>query len=369
MSKFRITYAQNREDIILSCFFSPEEIGFYVDVGAEAPTDLSVTKLFYDRGWRGINIEPIKKQYKLFTTERPRDINLNVGISNKNGTLSFREYEGPGYSTFSNDLKDEHEKNPDSSVKEFKDYEVKVMTLKEVLKENNVTSIQFLKVDVEGLEYEVLKSNDWDKYRPEVICIEANHVKQDWRKLLKDSGYSKVFFDGLNEYYTDNKTDRASKFNYVDTVIFQKPIVDYRAARDLERYEKHIDWLDDLITGMKDEIVSLKSTIDYLHQELDQISSLKRHIKKSLKHRIVGVDYKIINKLSGTTNYQPEDVSDHDSNSDSRGLLKQATNNDTVNFSKYNQKENDSPLLKPYIYTRKIPKDLIKETVYKQKKQ
>src|ERR1700742_2763080 len=96
-----VTYAQNREDILLDAFFRDIEQGFYVDVGASHPVVSSVTKLFYEKGWRGINIEPSHKYYKLLEEDRPEDINLNVGISDKKGTLTLREYQGYGLSTFS----------------------------------------------------------------------------------------------------------------------------------------------------------------------------------------------------------------------------------------------------------------------------
>jgi FkbM family methyltransferase len=216
----RIYYAQNREDLILESFFRGIKKGFYIDVGACHPHVASVTKRFYQQGWSGINIEPQKNLYELFINERKRDINLNLGISDKAGLLTIRSYtNNQGLSTMAQELISEYEKFNSNNTDAYEDLPVKVATLESVLSEYQISSIQFLKVDVEGYEYEVLNGNDWSKYRPEVLCIESNHVVRDWRPLLRRKGYSKVFFDGLNEYYVDQKASRRIDFEYVDHVL------------------------------------------------------------------------------------------------------------------------------------------------------
>ncbi|HRJ05923.1 MAG TPA: FkbM family methyltransferase [Candidatus Saccharibacteria bacterium] len=218
--KDRVYYAQNREDLILESFFINEKKGFYVDVGACHPHVASVTKRFYQKGWKGINIEPQTNLYGLFELERPRDLNLNIGISNKQSTIKLRMYtNNQGLSTFASDLKREHASTKGNKTEQYEDVPIEVVTLKDVLSAHNVKSIQFLKVDVEGYEFEVLKGNDWSAFRPEVVCIEANHIVKNWKPLLKKNGYELTFFDGLNEYYTDKYTDRAKKFDYVQHVV------------------------------------------------------------------------------------------------------------------------------------------------------
>ena len=86
-----ISYAQNYEDVLLNRLFPDRPGGFYIDVGAYHPVFHSVTKLFYERGWQGVNIEPIPSMFKLLADDRPRDVNLHMGLSNVEGNLTFYE--------------------------------------------------------------------------------------------------------------------------------------------------------------------------------------------------------------------------------------------------------------------------------------
>jgi FkbM family methyltransferase len=286
-----ITYAQNREDVILAAFFPGEEHGFYVDIGAHHPSNESVTKYFYNIGWRGINVEPNQKLCKLLDRERSSDININMGIADKAGVLVFREYpENDGLSTFSETRKKYHSKKGTSFTKNFKDYPVRVTTLKKLLKDQGVKSIQFLKIDVEGLEYEVLSGNDWNKYKPDIVCIEANHVLKDWRPILKDAGYFLVFFDGLNEYYAYEQK-RADKLSYVENalgenVVYYKDQANYVARKNEIRQlkqqieshklrEKGLEWeilhRDQLLS----DTVRFRVAVKNLFKAVDKIIQLQ----------------------------------------------------------------------------------------------
>lgn len=233
LSGYTISYAQNREDVILESFFTNLEKGFYVDIGANDPNTDSVTKHFYDKGWSGINVEPIKKIHKVLAEERPRDININVGISDRCGSLKLREYIGlEGHSTFS-----ENTKKHKDTEQEYVEYDVEVVTLEKLFKDNKVKQIDFLKIDVEGLEDEVVTGNDWSRYRPTVVCIEADHRHRNWIDKFLDWNYVLVMHDGLNEYYLAKESEsllvgfserlvltahnslKAHQYNSLDSVI------------------------------------------------------------------------------------------------------------------------------------------------------
>lgn len=191
-----VSYAQYHEDTILTALLYDVKKGFYVDVGANYPTVDSVTLKFYKNGWTGINIEPIPDMFKQLQKARPRDINLNCAIANKSGSMTFYVNDSvPGHSSFDKKL-------ADSTGAKLEETEVKVITLAEVITKHAPSmTINFLKIDVEGFESEVVASGDWQKHRPEVICIEANHSKVSWKTILKKNSYKLFIADGLNEYY------------------------------------------------------------------------------------------------------------------------------------------------------------------------
>lgn len=303
---FLISHAQNREDIILSGFFHHTKTGFYVDVGANDPAIDSVTKNFYEKGWRGINIEPISRLYKKLEEERPRDINLNIGISDKRGHLVFREYKAfHGLSTFVEDIKEDYDKliERDKKYKDYVERKVEIKTLKQVFDEQEVKEIDFLKVDVEGYESEVINGNDWGKYRPKVICIEANHIVKDWRPFLTEKGYELVFFDGINNYYIDSKAGKSLKeFSYPETML-PTPIIDYRVVGIIEYYKKAKLEADAINAMLNNDIYVLRHSLYTTQQHLAELSGLKGLTKALLSKINTRIEEVIL-----PTRYQQESV-------------------------------------------------------------
>ncbi|HJR89917.1 MAG TPA: FkbM family methyltransferase, partial [Aeromicrobium sp.] len=185
---FRISYAQNREDYLIAAFFPDVTVGHYVDVGASDPTQLSVTKLFYERGWSGINVEPIPELADRLRAERPRDVTVQAGLGATAGTRPFRQYSGSGLSTTNPEMMDMYTASSTPDTSEFRDYTITITTLAEVLSEHPLPHLHFAKIDVEGSEFDVLRGNDWDAFRPELICIETDHMVRDWVPLLAKAG-------------------------------------------------------------------------------------------------------------------------------------------------------------------------------------
>jgi FkbM family methyltransferase len=194
----KISYADNFEDILLERAFPDVMHGFYIDVGAFEPVTHSVTNLFYERGWRGINIEPNPASFERLAKARPRDTNLNCGVSNYEGFLTLLEGPGACWSVDRNLLLgwfgvDE---------RDIKARNVPVVTLRNICEQHvpKDVVIDFLKVDVEGHEREVVESNDWNRWRPRVVLVEAN-VVEGWEPALLASGYLFALFDGVNRVY------------------------------------------------------------------------------------------------------------------------------------------------------------------------
>jgi FkbM family methyltransferase len=199
-----ISYAQNFEDVLLNRLFPESQSGFYIDIGACHPIDHSVTKLFYERGWHGINVEPIPALWAALAEDRKRDINLHLGLSNREGTFTF--YECPnevGSSTFSEDQAAVLRRAGHQLVERA----IPVTTLARVCDQYATRAIDFLKIDVESHEREVLEGADWSRFRPRVVLVEATQPATSipsyahWEPLLLSASYLFAFFDGLNRYY------------------------------------------------------------------------------------------------------------------------------------------------------------------------
>jgi FkbM family methyltransferase len=269
-----ITYAQNKEDLLIAGFFPDVTRGFYVDVGAHEPIKHSVTKYFYLKGWNGINIEPQKRIYKLLCEDRPRDINLNIGVSNKLEELEFREYPGGGLSTFSEKMKSEYNADKSMATISHEDYIVKVLPLKEILAKNAKNEhIHFCKIDVEGLEYEVLEGNDWKKFRPELLCIEANHIVKDWHKILEKADYELIMFDGLNEYYLAKESlHRKELFNYPKQFLSSKQVITNELDNLIKSMEGSVTDKEKSIQDTTKELQSAKSQLEKNKAELRSLS-------------------------------------------------------------------------------------------------
>lgn len=234
----RYYFAQNREDLIIKGFFWDIAAGTYIDVGANDPVIDSVTKLLYDSGWSGINIEPQPRLFSALKAHRPRDINLNIGIASDSGTLLFTEFpDASGLSSFDRSVVDRiinTDRHP--ATRTAIERAVPVETLSTIIRETGVQHIHVMKIDVEGYEYEALSGMDWSGVRPELICIEANKINpaRDWRPILKRARYSKVFHDGLNDYWlAEESSHRKHLFDYPTAVFPESPIY-YPAAVALE---------------------------------------------------------------------------------------------------------------------------------------
>jgi FkbM family methyltransferase len=198
-----ISYAQNFEDVILNRAFKGRDEGLYIDAGASHPIGHSVTKNFYDRGWRGINIEPGTKMFALIEVERGRDINLNVGLARTSGIARF--YESPdslGNSTFNDELRDRYLSRGERT---FEEKTVRTMTLVEVCERYVDRPIDFLKVDVEGLEAEVLAGGDFARWRPRVVLVEGD--RRVYQEVLLASKYLHAAFDGVNHYFVPEEEE------------------------------------------------------------------------------------------------------------------------------------------------------------------
>lgn len=198
-------HSQDGEEMFLREFFGDKKNGFYVDVGAYHPFRFSNTQWAYERGWRGINIEPNIDGYKKFIWARPRDINLNCGVSEIGGgsELSYYEFEEGALNTFCENLTDT------KSVKRI--HLIPTRRLDAVFEEYHTEQIDFLDIDVEGYELYVLSSNNWEMYRPTIVLIEQKMSMDDVinstvHTYMKQKGYQAVSKYNRTVIYQDMMT-------------------------------------------------------------------------------------------------------------------------------------------------------------------
>ena len=191
-----LSYAQNREDILLARVFDTIDptTGFWIDVGANDPVVDSVTKYFSLRGWRGVNVEPVWACFDRLVRDRPRDVNIHAAVGETAGTLTLRHVAThDALSTFDPRLAQMYVDDGHDVVDEI----VPVRTLASVWDEHAPETVHFLKIDVEGHEAAVVAGADFARHRPWVVMIEATYPEL-WRPHLEAAGYRFTLDDGIN---------------------------------------------------------------------------------------------------------------------------------------------------------------------------
>ena len=193
------SYAQYGEDVVLDRVFGQQPTGFYVDIGAGDPVVDSVTQHFYLKGWNGINVEPSVEPFERLAQARPRDINLNVAVSDREGVQLFYQLPlKPGLSTFNSELAAKYRSEGERLVER----RIRTVPLRHICGTQIVEAIDFMKIDVEGHELEVLIGTDWRRWRPRVLVIEAGWHAERWEPILLDAGYLRgALRDNCNHFY------------------------------------------------------------------------------------------------------------------------------------------------------------------------
>ena len=189
-----ISYAQEGEDVLLERFIGDKKEGFYIDIGAHHPHRFSNTFHFYKKGWKGLNIDAMPGSMEAFKAKRPRDINLEMGVSSEEGELLYYIFNEPALNTFS-----EEEAKKKDGFRNFKVIEtkkIKTLPLAKILNEHlpENTEIDFMSIDVEGLDFMVIQSNDCHQYRPKYILIE-DLQRRPIAQVIQDS----TLYEYLNE--------------------------------------------------------------------------------------------------------------------------------------------------------------------------
>lgn len=167
------TFSQSGEDVVVRNYFRHRSPGFYVDVGAHHPYRFSNTFLLYQRGWRGLNIDPLPGIAEEFRRRRPRDETLELGVAEGPGRMTYWRFDEPAFNTF--DAEVAASRIDGGAARLLERTEVPVRPLSAILDEHLTPgqAVDLLTVDAEGLDLAVLRSNDWGRWRPEVVVAEA----------------------------------------------------------------------------------------------------------------------------------------------------------------------------------------------------
>ena len=267
-----VSYSQNAEDIRLWRVFGDIEDGFYVDVGAADPSSGSVTRLFYDRGWSGINVEP-SPAFDALSAGRGRDVNLRVMVGESEGSSQFfLTYPDLGMSTVdpaTHALVSER-------IERVEEITVPQRRLDSILREHAAgRTIHFLKVDVEGAEREVLASSDWNVFRPIVVVVEAvapwstKPTHEAWEPLLLGAEYALAAFDGINRFYVDRgRSDLIPALSYPISALDQFIPASHH-HREIEAAER-VQRAEQRVQRAEDESESVRRELDRTRVELEE---------------------------------------------------------------------------------------------------
>jgi FkbM family methyltransferase len=274
-----ISYSQNFEDIMLWRALKHVKQGFYIDAGAASPSEDSVTRLFYDNGWHGINIDPNSDFHRQLKEHRPRDVNLQIGLSDREATAVLHEIVETGLSTFLSDVAEEHAARGYKAVLK----EVRITTLSAVWSEWAPADVHFLKVDVEGFETPLLKGNDWQKNRPWIVVVESTRPMtqiecyQEWEPILLGADYRFVYFDGLNRFYV-----AAEHFELEAGFCCPPNVFDRFKTIALVQAEEGVKQLEAEVARCRNEVDALRNQInDSFVVRKPKIMRSSRRVQKS----------------------------------------------------------------------------------------
>lgn len=217
----KISYSQTGEDLIAGFYLSGLKKGFYVDIGANDPMHLNNTYFFYKRGWRGICVEPDAEKVNLIKLRRPKDTVIQAGVGDRPGVMPFYVFDPDTVSTFSSVEKQKYQNLGYTFIGE---QQVKIQTLEQIFRENlNGQHIDILSIDTEGQDFEVLKSNDWQKFRPTLVIVEViEHcgnfgLRQARRfdEFMSSKDYVKFADTNINALYLEKSFAEAKKITSI----------------------------------------------------------------------------------------------------------------------------------------------------------
>ena len=284
------SYAQNFEDLMLYRALGHLEHGFYVDIGAQHPEIDSVSKAFFERGWHGVHVEPVPHYANLLRKERPGDRVIEAAVSNYLGHTKLIVFPDTGLSTTVPQIAAGH---VDLGVPAL-ELDVPTVTLASIAEELGDAEVHWLKIDVEGLEKEVLQGWDPATLRPWLVVVESTlpnstqSSHSEWEELLTKADYVHIYADGLNRFYaTVERAEQLKPAFALPPNVF-----------DDVQLSKHSFMCRELCLELQEQRFELAARCESAQLQLEQASVRHQAMLNSLSWRITSPLRKALHLLS-----------------------------------------------------------------------
>lgn len=278
-----VSYAQNFEDVMLWRALKHIENGFYLDIGAQDPVVDSVSRGFYEQGWRGVHVEPTSEYAQRLRINRPDEIVFQKVVGSGVGTIPFYEFPETGLSTGDASIAQQHI-DKGFICQETLAEQTSLAELFELCAGND---IHWLKIDVEGMEGAVLASWGSSEKKPWIVVVEATRpaseerVDSQWAYHLFDRGYQLCYFDGLNCYFvSDHHSYLKPSFQAPPNVFDEFTVSGLANSRVAHLLNEKIHELAD----------RLKETDAKLAEEISQKNNVERLLNKKLETVVIKLD-------------------------------------------------------------------------------
>jgi FkbM family methyltransferase len=267
-----ISYAQNFEDVMLWRALGHVTNGFYIDIGAQEPVVDSVSLAFYERGWRGVHVEPSPMFAEKLRQARPDETVIQAAVDSNKSLIKFYEFPETGWSTGEAEIAQEHQ----AAGLSFREIEVPSLTLASLLDRYADREIHWLKIDVEGMEKRVIESWRPSRVRPWILVVESmlpnkpTSSHQAWDPLVLLLGYKFVYSDGLNRFYV-SKAHRELK----DAFLVGPNLFDDFALSGTSGtfcrvlHERHREQLNEMRLEFEKQTESSQQRIEHLNQAIN----------------------------------------------------------------------------------------------------
>jgi len=269
-----LSYAQNFEDVMLWRALKGVANGYYIDIGAHDPRVDSVSRLFYEQGWRGMHVEPLPVYCNALRDDRRDETVLQAAVGARAGVICFYEIPETGISTGDAQIAAAHRERgfPINEIV------VPCVTLKQVFEQTKVEVIHWLKIDVEGLEEQVLQSWGGSLARPWVVVIESTlpltqqESHEKWEHHLTSRGYHFAYFDGLNRFYLAQGKENLRAAFKVGPNVFDEFALEGHASASFcvhlnEIRKKEVQAFDDQLNSANHLAEAVKHQLSDVHDD------------------------------------------------------------------------------------------------------